>query len=128
MYQYYNPNPIGLNSVGDCAVRAIAKALNLSWEQAYVKLCLNGYLMGNLPNADLVWGAVLREEGYSRQVVPNTCTDCYTIEDFCKDNPSGTYILKSNEHVATVIDGVLYDSWDSSGNVPIYFWYQPEKG
>lgn len=33
MYQYYNPNPVA-NRTDDCAVRAVAKALNISWEEA----------------------------------------------------------------------------------------------
>lgn len=127
MYAHWNPNPIGINGVGDCAVRAIAMALGLTWEQAYVRLCTNGYLMGNLPNADVVWGAVLRENGFHRQAIPNTCPDCYTVEDFCEDHPVGTFVLKSQDHVATVVDGVLYDSWDSTGNIPIYYWYKPEE-
>lgn len=129
MFEYYNPNPVGANGVGDCAVRAIAKALDLTWEEAYAKLCLNGYLMGNLPNADIVWGAVLREAGFRREIIPNTCPDCYTCDDFRIDHQRGVFVLKSHDHVATVVDGVLYDSWDSSGNVPIYYWYRPdEKG
>ena len=122
MLEYYNPNPIGMNGVGDCAVRAIAKALNISWEQAYTKLCVNGFLMGNLPNADIVWGAVLREAGFNRSVIPNTCPECFTVEDFCKEHSEGTFVVKSQDHVATVVDGILYDSWDSSRNVPIYYW------
>ena len=129
MWEYYNPNPIGMNGVGDCAVRAIAKALDISWEQAYTKLCVNGFLMGNLPNADIVWGAVLREAGFNRSVIPNTCPECFTVEDFCKEHPKGVFVVKSQDHVATVMDGILYDSWDSSRNVPIYFWFRPdEKG
>ena len=120
-WQQYNPNPAGRN-VGDCAVRAIAKALNISWEQAYTKLCVNGFLMGNLPNADIVWGAVLREAGFNRSVIPNTCPECFTVEDFCKEHSEGTFVVKSQDHVATVVDGILYDSWDSSRNVPIYYW------
>ena len=122
MWEYYNPNPIGMNGVGDCAVRAIAKALDISWEQAYTKLCVNGFLMGNLPNADIVWGAVLRESGFNRSVIPNTCPECFTVDDFCKEHPKGVFVVKSQDHVATVVDGVLYDSWDSSRNVPIYYW------
>lgn len=120
---YYNPNPVRSdNGVGDCTVRAIAKALNISWEQAYVKLSINGYLMGDLPNADTVWGSVLRTEGFVREMVPNTCPDCYTIDDFCRDNPKGIFVLKSENHVAAVIDGLLYDSWDSRMKTPIYYW------
>lgn len=33
---YYNPNPMS-RIVGDCAVRAISKALDIDWELAYAK-------------------------------------------------------------------------------------------
>ena len=127
MWQKWNPNPIANDHAGDCAVRAIAKALDLTWEQAYIRLSLNGFLMAEIPNADLVWGAVLREAGLSREVVPNSCPNCYTVEDFCNDHPEGTFVVKSENHVATVVDGVLYDSWDSSRNIPYYYWYLPEE-
>lgn len=50
----YNPNPVG-RRVGDCAVRAVAKALKLDWETAYVLLTINGFSMGDMPSADSVW-------------------------------------------------------------------------
>lgn len=66
---HYNPNPVQTSGgVGDCAVRAIAKALDLTWEQAYARLSLNGYLMGDMPNSDIVWGSVLRSEGFVREI------------------------------------------------------------
>jgi len=123
-FEYYNPNPVG-RTVGDCAVRAIAKALDLDWEQAYMRLTTNGYAMGDMPSSDGVWGATLRQFGFYKKAVPETCKDCYTLEDFVKENPAGTYVIKlGSSHVATVIDGVLYDAWDSSRETPLYYWYK----
>ena len=123
MYVEYNPNPVG-RKVGDCAVRAIAKALNKNWEDAYVLIADAGYKMGDMPSSDSVWGAVLRQHGFYRRSIPNSCPDCYTAEDFCKDHPQGIYVLGFGGHVATVKDGCLYDSWDSSNEIPIYVWYR----
>lgn len=125
MWEEYNPNPAG-RRVGDCAVRAIAKALDLDWEQAFALLAANAYAMGDMLSADSVWGATLRQHGFYRATIPNTCPDCYTAEDFCKDHPRGTFVLGFGGHVATVQDGVLYDSWDSSKEIPIYFWYRKD--
>lgn len=122
MWVQYNPNPVRSDGVGDCSVRAIAKALDLTWEQAYARLALNGYLMGDVISSDLVWGSVLRQAGFTRELVPNTCPDCYTVDEFCKDHPEGLFVIKSNDHVAVVKNGVLFDSWDSSMNTPIYYW------
>lgn len=125
-YIYYNPNPTG-RTVGDCAVRAVAKALNVDWETAYIMIMINGYGMGDMPSSDSVWGSVLRQNGFYRKAIPDTCPDCYTAEDFCRDHSDGVYVLGFGGHVATVVDGDLYDSWDSSHNIPQYFWYKKEE-
>lgn len=121
MWKYYNPNPVS-RAVGDCAVRAVAKALDTTWEDAYVRIALNGFLMADMPSSDAVWGAVLRQNGFSKHIVPDSCPDCYTAEAFCEDHPDGTYVLGFGGHVATCVDGVLYDSWDSSSEIPVYYW------
>ena len=126
MYVMYNPNPTG-RFVEDCAIRAVSKALDIDWETAYAKLSMNGYAMGDLPNANSVWGALLRQNGFYREAIPNTCPDCYTAEDFAKEHPKGTYVLGFGKHVATIKDGNLYDSWDSSKEIPQYYWYRKEK-
>lgn len=123
----YNPNPTA-RRVGDCAVRAVAKALGEDWETAYAQIAAAGYAMGDMPSADSVWGAVLRQNGFYREAIPNTCPDCYNAEDFCRDHPRGIYVLAFGGHVATVQDGVLFDSWNSSKEIPQYYWYRREKG
>lgn len=119
-------NPTG-RTVGDCSVRAVSKALNISWEDAYIEMCKAGLLMGDMPSSDSVWGAVLRQNGFYKQAIPNRCPDCYTVEEFCEDHPSGTYVLGFGGHVATVVDGDLYDSWDSRKEIPIYVWFKKEE-
>lgn len=126
MFVEYNPNPAG-RRVQDCAVRAVAKALNEDWETAYIQLAMNGYGMGDMPNANSVWGALLRQKGFYREAIPDRCPDCYTAEDFTREHPKGTYVLGFGNHVATIKDGTLYDSWDSSKEIPQYFWYLKEE-
>lgn len=125
MWVQYNPNPTG-RLVGDCSIRAIAKALNLDWDTAYDMISHNAKMMGDMPSSDSVWGAVLRQNGFNKVIIPNTCPDCYTAEDFCKDNPYGVFVLGFGGHTATVIDGNLYDSWNSSNLIPIYYWFRKE--
>ena len=125
MWKMYNPNPAG-RSVGDCAVRAVSKALDTDWETAYKLIAENGYYMGDMPSSDSVWGAVLRQHGFYRKSVPNSCPDCYTAEDFCLDHPQGTYVLGFGGHTATVVDGILFDSWDSRHEIPQFYWYRKE--
>lgn len=127
MFHLYNPNPIGSDGVGDCAVRAVAKALGTTWEDAYTRLSVAGFLAGDMPNSDAVINTVLRENGFKRCGVPNTCPDCYTIADFAKDHPIGTFVVKSENHVTAVGDGTIYDAFDSSRRVPMYFWEKTEE-
>lgn len=123
MWRYFNNNPTG-RVVGDCAVRAVSVALGVDWEQAFVLIADNAFDMGDMPSSNSVWGAVLRQHGFYRAAIRNDCPDCYTARDFCRDNPKGIFVLGFGNHVATVIDGDIYDSWDSSNEVPQYFWYR----
>ena len=123
---HYNPNPDGRGK-DDCAVRAVAKALGIGWDKAYTVLTAKGYTLKDLPNANHVWGSVLRENGFKRFTVPNTCPDCYTAEDFATDHQEGTYVLGFGDHAATIENGRIFDSWDSSREVPQYFWTDEEE-
>ena len=124
-YSYYNPNPVG-KKVGDCAIRAISKALSVDWQTAQAMIISNGFIMGDMPSSDAVWGATLRQSGFRKAIIPDTCPDCYTAGDFALDHPYGVYVLGFGGHVATVVDGQLYDTWDSSNEIPVYFWYREE--
>ncbi len=125
MWVQYNPNPTG-RSVEDCSIRAVAKALDIDWETAYILICSNGLAMGDMPHSDSVWGSVLREKGFYRKTIPNVCPNCYTARMFCRDNPEGTFVLGFGGHVATVRDGDLFDAWDSSNEIPVYVWFRKE--
>lgn len=123
---YFQPNPTGRN-VGDCAVRAIAKALKIDWETAFKLIATNAYRMGDMPSSDSVWGSVLRQNGFYRKSIPNTCPECYTAEDFAYDHPNGTYVLGFGGHVATIRNGDLFDSWDSSQEIPQFYWFRKDE-
>lgn len=121
VFAAFNNNPTGRN-VGDCSVRAVSVALGVDWDTAFDMLAHNAKEMGDMPSSDSVWGSVLRQHGFTRHSVPNRCPDCYTAEAFAYDHPVGIYVLGFGGHVATIYDGSLYDSWDSSQEIPQYYW------
>ena len=125
MWRYINKNPKS-RSVGDCTVRAIYTATGIGWMETYLDLCLFGLLMADMPSANSVTTAYLRSNGFRRQTIPDDCPDCYPIADFCKDHPKGTYIIGTGSHLTTVIDGDLWDSWDSSNECPVYYFEKME--
>ena len=114
-YAYYNENPLG-KSTGDCVIRAISKALGKTWDEVYVGLCLEGFLNGDWGNSDDTWGKYLHRNGFRRHFIPDDGLGAYTVADFAADNPRGIFILSMpGKHVLCVKDGVLFDSWNSSG-------------
>lgn len=121
MYRYFNPNPVG-NRTRDCVIRAVSAALDISWDDAFDLVAERAKQMGETMDENAVYGSILRQCGFYRAVIPNRCPDCYTARDFCRDHPYGIYVLGFIGHVAAVIDGELWDSWDSSNEVPMYYW------
>lgn len=120
-FVHTNPNPKN-NYTGDCVIRAISIAEDMSWDDTFVELVLKSFEMKDIPSSNVVWSAYLRDLGYSRHVIPDTCPDCYTIEDFTVDHPTGEYILATGSHVVAVINGDYYDTWSSGKEVPIYYF------
>lgn len=123
VWRKFNPNPTGRN-VEDCSIRAIAAALDVDWDTASDMVYYMAKSMGTTTPDDAAWGAVLRQNGFYRAVIPNTCPNCFTVRDFCRKYPRGVYVLKTSGHVVTVIDGQAWDTWDSTGEIPMYFWYR----
>ena len=121
----YNVNPIN-NRVGDCVVRAISKALKQDWEKTYTELCVEGFLMCDMPSANSVWHVYLTRKGFKRGIVDMPCESCYTVNDFCNDHPKGTYILGTGSHVIAVEDGFFFDTWNSGDEIPIYYWQKEQ--
>lgn len=105
-------------------MRAVAKALGTDWETAFALITANAFQMSDMPSSNAAWGSVLRQHGFMRSSLPPTCPDCYTAAEFARDHPTGIYVLGFGNHVATVKDGRIFDSWDSSQEIPQYYWHK----
>lgn len=119
-YVSFNANPLH-RRVGDCVIRAISKALDQTWDETFVGICLQGFIEKDMPSGNAIWGDYLKRKGFTRHVIPNE-HDRYTVDDFAEDHPRGTYILALSGHVVCVKDGVLYDTWHSGEEIPLYYW------
>lgn len=126
MWIKYNANPAG-RQVGDCTVRAVSKVLDEDWEQSYSGMALQGFMLCDMPSANHVWGAYLRSKGFERHIIPDTCPDCYSVKDFCKDHPKGRFLLALSGHVVCIIDGNYFDTWDSGNEIPLYYWQRKDE-
>lgn len=116
-----NPNP-KKKLVDDCVVRSIAVATGQDWYEAYDGICLTGRDECNMPSINGVWGKYLYDLGFEPFLLPGACPKCITVRDFCKHYPRGTYIIGTGSHAVAVINGNHFDTWDSSGESPSYFW------
>lgn len=121
MWELYNPNPRGRMNATDCAVRAVAKATGMSWESAYIWIALQGFIDGDVPDNNHIWGRHLARLGFRRYDMPD-CPDCLTVAEFCRAVPEGTFIVGTMSHAVAVVDGVYYDAWDSGDEIADYVW------
>lgn len=124
MFYRINPNP-EKNLTGDCVIRAIALTTDHSWDYVYLDLFLLGFDEKDMISSNNLWDDYLYQHGFKRYVIPNDCR-CYTVRDFCRDHPRGTYILATGTHVIAVIDGNYFDTWDSGNEIPIYYFKKEE--
>ena len=121
MYIQYNPNPKN-QEVGDCTVRALCRLTEKDWDSAFMDLVSRAYYMKDMPSSNAVLGRHLRGLGYKRHAIPDSCPDCYTIEEFCNDHKYGRYLLGTGTHVVACVDGNYYDTWDSGKKIPLYYY------
>ncbi len=126
MFIEYNPNPRGINT-GDCVIRAICKAFDTEWEKVYMELTIKGLEKAMWGDTNAVWEKYLKEHGFEQIVIPDTCPECYTIADFADDHPIGTFIVATGTHVVCVQDGNYFDTWDSGGQIPSYYFEVKEN-
>ena len=120
-----NPNP-KRKSVGDCVIRAICVATDKEWDEVFLELMLKAFDMKDMPMANNVWGSYLTDLGFTKELIPNTCPECFTVKDFLVNYPQGTFVLGTGTHAIAVKDGRYYDTWDSGDEVPMYYFKKEE--
>ena len=120
-YVRYNPNPAGRN-VGDCVIRAVSKIIGSDWEQAFINMAAEGLQLYDMPSSNGVLGSFLRSLGYRKNLIPDLCPECYTIKDFCRDHPRGTFLVATGDHVVAIVDGNYYDSSDTGSEIITYYY------
>lgn len=132
-FVYYQPNKKDLkDKYGDCTVRALAKALGVSWLDAFdlmTPICRE-YQAPNIFNlpCDKEREAMARL-GFDYTGVSNRKgTKRPTVDEFAKAHPTGTYICNVANHEIAVVDGKYYDTWDSGDRKMYGFYTKRETG
>ena len=120
-FVFFNPNPKN-QIVGDCAVRAVGKAIGKNWTDTYIGLCSEGLAFRDMPSSNYVWGMFLKKNGFEEHMISSVCPNCITVKQFAKENKRGRYVLACQSHVVCVVDGDYYDTWDSGDEIVLYFY------
>ena len=120
-YIYENLNPLN-RRVGDCVIRAIAKVMNMPWDDVAIDLSMMMVQKKDILTSNALWGEYLMANGFRRGILPDTCPNCFTLKDFCIDFPVGTFVVCTGSHVIAVIDGHYYDTFDSGEEIVTYYY------
>lgn len=108
---------------GDCVVRAIAYATHKSWDDVYKGLCDIGFKMKRMPNEKQVYEKYLEEVGWLKFKQPRKLDFTkYTIDEFCKQFPKDVYIVSMANHLTTVADREIIDTWDCGHKSVGNYW------
>ena len=117
VYIHYNGNPCGINT-GDCVIRAISIVTGMNPKKVYAGLCAFGYECTIWGNVNAIWADFLQYLGYTRYTIHKQ----QTISEFAEEHPRGRYILGTGKHAVAVVDGNIIDSWNSSNEIPLYYY------
>lgn len=67
MWIKYNANPVA-NRVEDCSIRAVAVALDITWDEAFDQIAEMAKSMGAVMHQNAAFGAVLRKHGLTHLI------------------------------------------------------------
>lgn len=127
-YVYFQPNKKDLrDKVGDCQIRALAKALGKTWLEVFdliTPICREQQVM-DIFSCDLAkTKEAMSGLGFAYTGISNKKgTKRPTVDSFAKDHKEGRYIVSVAHHVVAVVDGKYYDTWDS-GEKSLYGFYE----
>ena len=116
-FRYYNAHPRKL-SVSDCVKRSIALTTGIPYLDVQRGLNEHKKITGakifyDNPNPDSFVKNVL---GFSRVYVnKNADGTRISLADFAKIHAKGRFIVSLSGHWTALIDGVVYDTWDCTG-------------
>ena len=144
-YEYFNPNPkvryrkdgtpMGHHK-GDCTTRALCKALDLSWKEAFKLQCEKGMELCDETDASEVTEKILLENGFKKgkinmDVVRKTHRRP-TVRMLANEIGSSTtdefgdanVVYSCTHHLVAGKADTIYDVFDSGDEVVWSFWYK----
>lgn len=135
-YTYYDANPKG-KKTADCVIRALATAMNKTWDEVLTDLYKYAIKYKQMLNDDVLYKKYLKDQGWIMLKQPRKYDNTkYTGIEFCTELQEGTcfeidgYEIAEwdniiahigGHHVVAIMNGSIRDTWNSSngciGNV-----------
>lgn len=124
-YKEFNPNPMK-KEVGDCQIRALCAVTGKSWYEIYDLLSEYGrknccpFYNDSLDNNyhgdifGMVRHKVVREKGKKAM----------NVEQFCKEHPTGRYVLRMANHQMGIVDGEYYELYAGWEKATVYTYWE----
>lgn len=136
MIEYFNPNPTckyfksGKPKnwyVNDSSVRALAKALDVSWDKAYDMLSESGKKLYNVPTSKQVMEDVLAINGFTFVTYGKPSKDAKrpNVKQFIENNDTQNkiYVLNLADYFVCVIDKHIFDVSDNCLKSSVYSYW-----
>ena len=106
----------------DCVIRAIAHALEMDYMDVMREMFALGLELGELPNTAKCYNVYLESKGFKRNSPLKTkANKKYEVRYFPTEEGK-TYLIHTSGHLTTIIDRVIYDSWNC-GECSAYSYY-----
>lgn len=115
--------------VGDCVKRSLTLAFGMDYDEVSKELNRIKRSKGaSAYNIGPVYGQFLKDRGYSFSKYPDKNV---TVQEFSQSHNVGTYLLLTggsklavkgiSDHMVAIIDGDIWDSWDSSNEIVVSY-------
>lgn len=128
LYIYANPRHDG-QCINDCYIRVVVFATGIDYETVEGMFSDKQKVLGEkYPNKLPTITAVLEDLGYRHQEVykDSIQKSRMKVASFLKQH-KGEYILKTNNHLCYVKDGILFDTWDCSNKILLGYWTKKKE-
>ena len=121
-FKYYNANPKN-RITGDCVFRAIALALEQTWEQTVMEMaklsCENGYALNDTKGI----AKYMESKGWIKCKQPRKSDNTkYTGKEFCKFFRGTCVANIGGHHTVCIKNGKVHDIWDSTDGSIGNYW------
>lgn len=118
-----NLNPKEWKHEGDCVVRALAAANNMSWEKTYSLLCEIGLKKCRMPNSKYTYEQLLKNYDWIKYKMPKHSDGRrYTVKELADEKPNDRIVVSMANHLSFIDKGTLVDTWNCGNKSVGNYW------